>query len=127
MISGLVADLLQARPRLTPDEVKGAITAPSASENPAFQEPSAIKVGFDYNPQPANQGLTPSQLLGADGNVNYSLGSWSMGSWSTAQGSLSAPFAMGSWSCESCTGGSNVDPSLGSWSMGSWSTLSPRG
>jgi serine protease AprX len=127
MISGLVADLLQARPGLTPDEVKGAITAPSASENPAFQEPNAIKVGFDYNPQPANQGLTPSQLLGADGNVNYSLGSWSMGSWSTAQGSLSAPFAMGSWSCESCTGGSNVDPSLGSWSMGSWSTLSPRG
>jgi serine protease AprX len=127
MISGLVADLLQASPGLTPNQVKGALTTPAVSENPAFQEPNAIKVGLDHNPQPANQGLTPSGLLGSDGNVNPSMGSWSMGSWSSAQGTLSAPFAMGSWSCASCTGAVNVDPSMGSWSMGSWSTMSPLG
>jgi hypothetical protein len=59
------------------------------------------------------------------------MGSWSMGSWSTAQGSLSAPFAMGSWSCESCgkTAGAptGVNSSMGSWSMGSWSTIQDQG
>jgi serine protease AprX len=133
MIAGLVADLLQARPGLTPNQVKGALTSPLASENPGFQEPNAIKVGTDVNPQPADQGLTPSTLLAANGNVSYtmgswSMGSWSMGSWSTAQGSLSAPFAMGSWSCESCTGSStdDVNSSMGSWSTAGWSTLPLR-
>jgi hypothetical protein len=83
-------------------------------------------VVLDFNPRPANQGLTPSQLLGSDGNVNPSMGSWSMGSWSTAQGALSAPFAMGSWSCESCTASSG-DPAGVNSSMGSWSTMSPLG
>jgi serine protease AprX len=130
MIAGAVADLLQAHPGLTPDQIKGALTNPLVSENPAFQELNAAKAGLDGNPQPANRGLTPSTLLAADGNVSYtmgswSMGSWSMGSWSTAQGSLSAPFAMGSWSCASCTGSSDgaVDSSMGSWSTAAWSTL----
>jgi serine protease AprX len=130
MIAGAVADLLQAHPGLTPDQIKGALTNPLVRENPAFQELSAAKAGMDGNPQAANQRLTPSTLLGADGNVTYSMGSWSMGSWSmgswsTAQGSLSAPFAMGSWSCASCTGSSSdgVNSSMGSWSSAGWSTL----
>jgi hypothetical protein len=128
MISGLIADLLQARPGLSPDQVKGALTDPRVRENPAFQEDGAPQVGMDVNPQPANQGLAPSNLLGTDGNVSYTMGSWSMGSWSTAQGSLSAPFAMGSWSCESCSGSSSdddVSSSMGSWSVAHWSTLPP--
>jgi serine protease AprX len=126
MISGLVADLLQAHPALTPDQVKGALTAPRARSNPALQEVGAAQAAADVNPQPADQGLTPSKLLSAGGDVSYTMGSWSMGSWSTAQGSLSAPFAMGSWSCESCTGttsSDDVQSSMGSWSVAQWSTL----
>ncbi len=129
MISGLVADLLQARPDLSPDQVKGALTDPDISSISRIQEPNAIKAAFDRDPQPADQGLTPSELLGSDGNISYTMGSWSMGSWSAAQGSLKAPFAMGSWSCESCTGvptkteAAQAHSSMGSWSMGSWSTI----
>jgi serine protease AprX len=130
MISGLVADVLQVHPGLTPDQVKGALTNHFVSSIPAIQAPSAIKVGLDVNPQPANQGLTPNRLIGPGGNIDYTMGSWSMGSWSTAQGSLNAPFAMGSWSCESCTSvpaqssdDGDAHSSMGSWSMGSWSTI----
>lgn len=128
MISGLVADLLQAHPDLTPDQVKGVLSDPQVSSNPAIQEPNAVRAALDGNPRPADQVLTPNQLLGADGNVNYTMGSWSMGSWSAAQGALKAPFAMGSWSCESCTSttpraSGEANSSMGSWSMGSWSTI----
>jgi serine protease AprX len=128
MISGLVADLLQAHPDLTPDQVKGALTNRDVSSNPSFQEPDAVRTASALDSPLANQGLTPNQFVGPDGNVNYSMGSWSMGSWSmgswsVAQGDLVAPFAMSSWSCASCTGGGGVDPSMGSWSMGSWSTM----
>jgi serine protease AprX len=125
MIAGVVADLLQAHPDLTPDQVKGALTDPHVRSNPALQEVAAVQASFDVNPRPANRGLAPSTLLGADGNVSYTMGSWSMGSWSAAQGSLSAPFAMGSWSCQSCTGSTSddVNSSMGSWSVAQWSTL----
>jgi serine protease AprX len=120
MIAGLVADLLQARPYLTPNLVKGILTNSYVSSNPAFQEPSGVKAALVFNPRPADQGLTPNHLVGPDGNINYSMGSWSMGSWSAAEGSLSAPFAMGSWSLGSW---SMSSWSMGSWSLGSWSTL----
>jgi serine protease AprX len=125
MIAGVVADMLQAHANLTPDQVKGALTDPRVRSTPAFQEIGAVQAALDAGAQPANQGLTPSKLLGSDGNVSYTMGSWSMGSWSAAQGSLSAPFAMGSWSCESCTGKSSdgVASSMGSWSVAQWSTL----
>jgi serine protease AprX len=142
MISGLIADVLSRHADLTPDQVKGALTSASARSNPALQEVNAVKVAQDSNPQPANQGLSLSKLLGGGSSGanptmgswsmgSWSMGSWSMGSWSTAQGSLSAPFAMGSWSCESCgkTAGAptGVNSSMGSWSMGSWSTIQDQG
>ncbi len=124
MISGLVADLLQAHRELTPEQVKGALTDPDVRALPRLQEPSAVKAALVRDPQPADQGLTPSQLIGPDGNVNYA---WA--SWSTAQGKLKAPFAWASWSCESCggSGGEPVNPSYGSWSFASWSTLPAGG
>ena len=80
--------------------------------------------GMIGTPPSANQGLEPSSLLvGPSGDINYNLSSWSMSSWSVAKGSLSAGFAMSSWSCGSCSGSGNaVDPSMSSWSMSSWST-----
>jgi serine protease AprX len=124
MISGLVADLLQAHESWTPDQVKGAITEPAVTSNRSVQEPSAVRLALMDNPPSADQGLAPSSLLvGPSGDINYNLSSWSMSSWSVAHGALSAGFAMSSWSCGSCSGsGSGVDPSMSSWSMSSWST-----
>ncbi len=124
VISGLVADTLQAHANWTPDQVKGALTSPEANAGAPVQEPGA-KVELLPNPPAADGGLTPSSLItAASGNVDYELSSWSFSSWSVAKGSLSAGFALSSWSCAGCTGGTNaVDPSLSSWSLGSWSTL----
>jgi serine protease AprX len=122
MISGLIADVLSKHPDLTPNQLKGALTDPALRSLPALQEVNAVKVGLDFNPQPANQRLTPNSLVGSDGNIS---GSWSFSSWSVAQGGLKAPFAFASWSCASCgkTDDGDVKPSYGSWSFASWSTI----
>jgi serine protease AprX len=123
MISGLVADLLQAHPTWSPDQVKGALMSSSVSNNPNFQQPDALKLLMVYNPPLADQGLTPNSLItDPQGDINYSTSSWSQSSWSTAQGSLSANFAQSSWSCTCSTGSGSVGPSTSSWSTSSWST-----
>jgi serine protease AprX len=125
MISGLVADLLQAHPAWTPDQVKGALTSGFAKARSAVQEVSGAKAALLLVPPAANRGLTPNKLIAdASGNINYNLSSWSLSSWSVAKGSLRAGFALSSWSCGSCSSDGNgaVDPSLSSWSLGSWST-----
>jgi serine protease AprX len=124
MISGLVADLLQYRPNWTPDMVKGALMTPWVSGNPNVQEPDAMRLGRVWNPQPADQGLTPNTLItDPNGDIDYSRSSWSRSSWSTASGNLSAGFARSSWSCNcSVTSSGAIDPSRSSWSTDSWST-----
>ncbi len=123
MISGLIADLLQYHPSLTPNQVKGALTSSSVAAN-SLPEVNAYKVGTLSNPPLANQGLTPNTLIAdASGNIDYSRSSWSRSSWSTATGALGAAFARSSWSCNcSTTSTGTVDPSRSSWSRSSWST-----
>jgi serine protease AprX len=126
MISGLVADLLQFRPNLTPNQVKGLLISSSVASNPSIQEVDAGKL-VDLWPAPvADQGLTPSTLLsGASGNIKFTQSSWSQANWSQATGSLSAGFAKSSWSCTcSATGTGTVGPSQSSWSKSSWSKSS---
>ncbi len=123
MISGLVADLLQAHPDWTPDQVKGALTDPNVSSNAAIQEVDATQADALSTPSDANQGLTPNSLIDpSTGGIDYSRSSWSRSSWSTASGSLSADFARSSWSCAcSLTDTGSVDSSRSSWSRSSWS------
>jgi serine protease AprX len=123
MISGLVADLLQAHPRWTPAEVKGVLTSAAVSENSSLQEPNAIKAVLDWNPPVADQGLTPSKLIDqATGNVNYDLGTWSLATWSRADGALRAGYAGSSYTCKTCSAanGDSVNSSLGTWNLGTW-------
>jgi serine protease AprX len=130
MISGLVADLLQYRPYLTPNQVKGALTTSWISESSSIQIPDAMRMSWLRNAQPANQGLTPNTLItDANGTVDYTRSSWSRSSWSTATGPLSAAFARSSWSCScSATSGGSIDHSQSTWSRSSWSTyFSPDG
>jgi serine protease AprX len=126
MISGLVADLLQVHPHWTPDQVKGDLTSPGVMASSSVREPDAVKAVLNWNPAFADQGLTPSSLLGnATGNVNPSLGTWSLATWSRANGPLRAGFAGSSYTCKDCTtqGDGTVDSSLGTWNMGTWSTV----
>jgi serine protease AprX len=124
MISGLVADLLQAHPSWTPNQVKGALTSPAVASNSALQEVDAAKVLALDSPPEADSGLTPNQLIeGTTGNIDYSRSSWSRSSWSTAIGPLSAGFARSSWSCTCSTASAGgIDPTRSSWSRSSWST-----
>ena len=124
MISGLVADLLQYRPNLSPNQVKGALTTPWISDNSSTQIPDAMKMSWLWNPPAANQGLTPNSLItDSQGNIDYTRSTWSRSTWSTATGTLSAGFARSSWSC-TCTAGSSssIDPTRSTWSRSSWST-----
>jgi serine protease AprX len=124
MIAGLVADLLQSHPYWSPAQVKGALTTSWISGNSSIQIPDAMRLGWLWNPQPADQGLTPNTLISdPQGGIDYSRSSWSRSSWSTATGTLSANFARSSWSCNcSITSTGSIDPSRSSWSNNSWST-----
>jgi serine protease AprX len=123
MVSGLVADLLQAHPWWGPDAVKGALIDSNAAANPSLLEPDAIKLAMLWQFPLADRGLTPNSLItSATGSINYSQSSWSQSSWSQASGALSAGFAQSSWSCSCTASGDGVDPSTSSWSTSSWST-----
>ena len=123
MIAGLVADLLQAHPRWTPDQVKGDLTSAAVSDNSSLQEPNAVKAVLNWNPPVANQGLTPNELIDpATGVVNYTLSTWSLATWSRTNGALRAGYASSSYSCKSCSAGNGdtVKSSLGTWNLGTW-------
>jgi serine protease AprX len=123
IIAGLVADLLEVHPRWTPDQVKGDLTASAVSENPSFQEPSAVKAVLNRNPPAADQGLTPSTLLGtASGQINLNLATWSLATWNRATGLLRAGYAAMSYACKGCVaaGSDSANSSLATWSLATW-------
>ena len=124
VVSGAIADLLQGDPSLTPDDVKAALIGTghdvADSSAPALQ----IDHAEGWHGQPANQGLTPSGLIGtSSGGVGLDRSSWRRSSWSQAPGNLTAPWARSSWSC-SCADPSSgtTDPARSSWGRSSWST-----
>jgi serine protease AprX len=119
MISGLVADMLEYHPNWTPAQIKGALTTSWISDNSSIQIPDAMKLAWLFNPQPADQGLTPNTLISdPNGDIDYSRSTWSRSTWSTATGSLSADFARSTWSCTCSTAGSSgsVVTSRSTWS-----------
>jgi serine protease AprX len=124
MIAGLAADLLQVHPRWTPDQVKGDLTSAAVSENSSLQEPNAVKAVLNWNPQAADQGLTPSNLLTGHGDVNLSLATWSLATWSRASGALRTEYGQ-SYICKNCgaTGSGSVNSSLGTWNLATWNTV----
>jgi serine protease AprX len=127
MIAGLVADLLQAHPRWTPNQVKGVLTSDAVSDNPSLQEPNAVKAILNWNPPVADQGLTPSKLINtATGSVDYSLSTWTISTWSRATGTLRAGYTGSSYTCKSCSAGNGdtVNSSVSTWSMSTWTTAS---
>jgi serine protease AprX len=125
VVSGAVADLLQANPSLTPDEVKAALTARGQKVAGSVAPAIAIDQAEHWHGGSADQGLIPSALIDtSSGNVDYSRSSWRRSSWRGAPGSLAAPWARSSWRCDcgGAGGSGTVDPTRSSWSSSTWST-----
>jgi subtilisin family serine protease len=123
VVSGAVADLLQGNPGLTPDQVKAALMTGS-KKLPGGGSVIQIDHSESTVRAPANQGLTPSNLIDpATGDVSLERSSWRRSSWSQAPGNLTAGWARSSWSCNCSEDASgNVDATRSSWRRSSWSS-----
>ena len=134
VVSGGVADLIQAHPTWTPDQVKtqlvnrtqpvyaprttttlvNALGATVSVTNPSRTVDGAeiaVDKAIDERlpSKSVNAGLTPNSLIDpATGQIDYTRASWSRASWSDAIDSLRASWSRASWS-------------RASWSRASWS------
>jgi serine protease AprX len=135
VVSGAVADLLDARPGMSPDQVKTdlvmrsrAVGAPGSSSrlvdglghrlSSSTTTTTTVRGGeialdkaidMPVAGGNVNQGLTPNSLIDpATGQIDYSRASWSRASWSEAVDPLRASWSRASWS-------------RASWSRASWS------
>lgn len=126
VVAGAAALLLQARPHLTPDQVKTLLTQtdrPIAGQYGAgeidVERALFTPVGY-FN---VNRGLQQNHLIAAVNRAGVDIAKWSRSSWSAAQGSLAAGWARSSWSCHGCEASSSaIDPTRSSWSRSSWSS-----
>ena len=135
VVSGEAADLIQANPSLTPNQVKATLvkrtravaeahsssgtlvdatgdpyaTTVTSTTTVVGAEAAADKAINNPVSTSANGGLTMNSLLNpASGLIDYSRASWSRASWSTAVDGLRASWSRASWS-------------RASWSRASWS------
>jgi len=125
MVAGAVADMLQARPGLTPNQVKAAVIANGRNVQASNLDEVSVN-NLVYGGIPTtnpNAGLTPNTLIDpSTGGINYSRSSWSRSSWSRSSWSRSS-WSRSSWSCNcSKTSSGTIDPTRSSWSRSSWST-----
>ena len=126
VVAGAAALLLQARPTLTPDQVKTLLTQ---TDKPISGQAGAGQIDVEralFTPVGVlnvNRGLVPNLLIQALNRAGVDLAQWSRSSWSSATGALAAGWARSSWSCHGCDGSSSaVDPTRSSWSRSSWSS-----
>jgi serine protease AprX len=124
MVSGLVAIMLEDRPTLTPDHVKGMLME-SGRNVPGVGDEAyalgAVTSTSTYNP---NEGIAPNKFVkkAKNGKVDFNRSSWSRSSWSRSSWSRSS-WSRSSWSCDcSRTSDGSIDPARSSWSRSSWST-----
>jgi serine protease AprX len=150
IVSGEVADAVQANPGWTPNQIKAQIVNRSRPvKNWSAQlvdgagtvqnngdadvlggEGSLDKVLNTPLTSTANSGLVPNNLIDpATGQIDYSRASWSRASWSQAVDPLRASWSRASWSRASwsraswsATPQSCTDFERASWSRASWSS-----
>jgi serine protease AprX len=133
VVSGAVADLLDAHPSMSPNQVKTDLVKRTRAVGvrgsdrlvdslghrlPSSTTPTTTVQGGEVALDKAidfpaggnvNQGLTPNSLIDpATGQIDYSRASWSRASWSEAVDPLRASWSRASWS-------------RASWSRASWS------
>ncbi len=124
MVAGAIADMLEERPGLTPNQVKAAVLANGRNVGgSSLDEVSVNNLVFGYVPTTnPNAGLTPSTLIdSATGGIDYTKSRWSKSRWSRSSWSRSS-WSRSSWSCAcSRTSSGSIDPTRSSWSRSSWS------
>jgi serine protease AprX len=152
VVSGEVADALQANPGWTPSQVKAQIVNRSrpvknwraelvdgagtvqtrGDADVVGGEASLDKVLGNPITSSADNGLTPNNLIDpSTGQIDYTRASWSRASWSDAIDSLRASWSRASWSRASwsraswsATPETCADMERASWSRASWSRAS---
>src|SRR3954447_23310480 len=127
VVAGAAALLLQARPALTPDQVKALLMGTDkwvAGESKGGQIDIERAVYTPtYAVAPVNRYLQPNYLIDSLTRTGQDISQWTRSSWSTATGALNAGWARSSWSCGTCTAvGGAIDPQRSSWSRSSWSS-----
>ena len=127
VVAGVAALMIERRPSLTPDQVKGLIVerTPGADRHPVVDAANVVRNPISATPLPsANHGLDAERAdRSRHGRHRLPRSSWSRSSWSSSPESLSASWARSSWSCNcSMTPTGEIDPTRSSWSRSSWST-----
>jgi serine protease AprX len=125
VVAGGVANLLQKRPGLTPNQVKAIVMQTARPTKNGFDEVSVMAMErLTTTPAPANQGLTPNSVVNGDtGAIDYTRSRWSRSRWSSATGTLRSRWSRSSWSCNcSKLSSGEVDPARSRWSRSRWST-----
>ena len=149
MVSGLAAIMLEDRPTLTPDRVKGILMASGRNVPGVGDEAYAVGAVTSTSTDNPNAGIAPNKFVkkAANGKVDFNRSSWSRSSWSRSSWSRSSwsrsswsrsswsrsswsrsswsrsSWSRSSWSCDcSRTSDGSIDPARSSWSRSSWST-----
>jgi serine protease AprX len=128
VVAGAAALLLQARPTLTPNQVKALLMGTDKPVEGGTDGAGVIDVEravytSTYYVPPVNRYLQPNLLIQAINQYNIDVTSWTRSSWSAATGALSAGWARSSWSCSACDGfAAAINPQRSSWSRSSWSS-----
>src|SRR6185295_13818576 len=111
-VAGAAAALLQVRPELTPDQVKGAMVGNGRKVPGETDEVSVAALIQNPKIVGSNQGLSPNELIDtATGQIDYTRSRWSRSRWSRSRWSRSR------WSCECFqTESESADPTRSRWS-----------
>ena len=105
--SGAIADLLQARPELKPDQVKTLLVeearnVPGIGVEVAVDRAISRAPGVASLPNP-NAGLTPNEAINpATGQIDWERARWSRARWSDATEALRARWSRARWSSFMC-------------------------
>jgi serine protease AprX len=124
IVAGIAADVLSARPGLTPDQVKGALKLTRPTADGSGEVAADLALLAPARLLQANVGLVPSTLLTTKGgDIDPARASWKRASWSAASGGLQAGWARASWKCECDAMTAGTGLTRASWGMASWSSL----
>ena len=127
VVAGAAALILQARPTLSPNQVKALLmgTGRSISGSAGANEIDVERALYTWSYQvpPVNRYIQPNDLIDAVNRAGVDISTWTRSSWSSATGALSAGWARSSWSCTACElAGAAIDPERSSWSSSTWSS-----